>query len=473
MFMRALSVVPPPAPPLASSDDCGYPLREPFAAIALTLFALCIFAVCWLGRVGREAAPGTWPRRPWLVRCFVTSAVSRFLLLLLLGLLAPMGICDGAAFACGAIGEVGSGVAFGAAWSGSLLVLNFLMELRLAYINTESEAREEHVQTLRRCTTGGLLIGGCAIIAFRTVSIVNLVWHGGGGGACGVLAVHDPHSSWVGQACHAALTGAMMLLVVGFFLQPPLMLHLLVRLALLQWPRRGPGRMVLRWLLVILALILASAGRFVADVSTAMQLSWAMKFLRWTSEEGVAYFFLLGALPELMILAALGEEVHTTRFTKFGSVPWLLRVPISEVSIGAEVGEGAFARVYAGSWRGGAVALKRLKTDALIGPRAAAGRGPDGRPSREADALRRQALQRLEAELEAEAALLCKAALRHNHILRFIGLVVEPGPCPLLRPAPAPPRPPRGCTPRVYPPTVGRLLLHRPPQAAPAAPRCS
>ena len=48
-----------------------------------------------------------------------------------------------------------------------------------------------------------------------------------------------------------------------------------------------------------LALILASAGRFVADVSTAMQLSWAMKFLRWTSEEGVAYFFLLGALPEL------------------------------------------------------------------------------------------------------------------------------------------------------------------------------
>ena len=77
------------------------------------------------------------------------------------------------------------------------------------------------------------------------------------------------------------------------------MLHLLVRLALLQWPRRGPGRIVLRWLLVILALILASAGRFVADVSTAMQLSWAMKFLRWTSEEGVAYFFLLGALPEL------------------------------------------------------------------------------------------------------------------------------------------------------------------------------
>ena len=44
---------------------------EPFAAIALTLFALCIFAVCWLGRVGREAAPGTWPRRPWLVRCLI------------------------------------------------------------------------------------------------------------------------------------------------------------------------------------------------------------------------------------------------------------------------------------------------------------------------------------------------------------------------------------------------------------------
>ena len=341
----------------------------------------------------------------------------------------------------------------------------FLMELRLAYINSEPEARDENVQSLRWWCGFGLILGCLLIFIFRGLSFWDVYLENNVPElSCKTALVHDPDFSWMGQACHAALTGSSTLLLLGLFLQPPFFLMLMLRLALLQWPRRGPARTVARWLAVVVALITASAGLFSVDAATAMQLPWAAHILRWNDEQGVIFFFFFGALPELVMLAALGEEVHTTRFTKFGSVPWLLRVPLNEVSIGAELGEGAFSRVYAGSWRGGAVALKRLKTEGLIvrhgvhgipgvpgvhgmqahRPRGSGAAAVAAAPADAAAAYAAQAqlartaraahvahvarcvaaLERLEIELETEAAMLCKTALRHPNVLRFIGLVV-------------------------------------------------
>ena len=67
-------------------------------------------------------------------------------------------------------------------------------------------------------------------------------------------------------------------------------------------------------------------------------------------------------VPDLVVLAALGEQVHTTRFNRFGSVPWLLRVPKDEVSLAAQLGEGSFGQVYAAAWRG-TVASSPLQLD--------------------------------------------------------------------------------------------------------------
>ena len=73
------------------------------------------------------------------------------------------------------------------------------------------------------------------------------------------------------------------------------------------------------------------------------------------------YYTLLEALPSAVVTLALGEQVHATSFNRFGSVPWSLRVPRSEVVLGATLGEGSFGVVFAASWRGRAVAVS-LKT---------------------------------------------------------------------------------------------------------------
>ena len=53
-------------------------------------------------------------------------------------------------------------------------------------------------------------------------------------------------------------------------------------------------------------------------------------------------------------------QVHATSFNRFGSVPWSLRVPRSEVVLGATLGEGSFGVVFAASWRGRAVAVSLM-----------------------------------------------------------------------------------------------------------------
>ena len=40
-------------------------------------------------------------------------------------------------------------------------------------------------------------------------------------------------------------------------------------------------------------------------------------------------------------LSGLGEQVETIAFNRFGSVPWSLRVPRSEVALGQVLGEGS------------------------------------------------------------------------------------------------------------------------------------
>ena len=128
------------------------------------------------------------------------------------------------------------------------------------------------------------------------------------------------------------------------------------------------------------------------------------------------YFALLEALPSALVTLALGEQVHATSFNRFGSVPWSMRVPRSEVLLGAALGEGSFGIVFAASWRGRAVAVKRLKT---------AGLGGSG-----AGALAGAELLRLQDRIECEATLMSR--LRHPHVVRLLGLLVEPEHVPCI-----------------------------------------
>ena len=128
------------------------------------------------------------------------------------------------------------------------------------------------------------------------------------------------------------------------------------------------------------------------------------------------YFALLEALPSALVTLALGEQVHATSFNRFGSVPWSMRVPRSEVLLGAALGEGSFGIVFAASWQGRAVAVKRLKT---------AGLGGSG-----AGALAGAELLRLQDRIECEATLMSR--LRHPHVVRLLGLLVEPEHVPCI-----------------------------------------
>ena len=153
------------------------------------------------------------------------------------------------------------------------------------------------------------------------------------------------------------------------------------------------------------------------------------------------YFTLLEALPSAVVTLALGEQAHTSRtppqpqtaqiplppplplafaptltrgqgqvhatsFNRFGSVPWSLRVPRSEVLLGATLGEGSFGVVFAASWQGRAVAVKRLKTAGFRGD--------------ETGALAGAELLRLQDRIECEATLMSR--LRHPHVVRRPGL---------------------------------------------------
>lgn len=172
---------------------------------------------------------------------------------------------------------------------------------------------------------------------------------------------------------------------------------------------------MLRWGVATGAVFVSLAVRAAADV-------WQVVF-EPSSEALVSrplymllYFTLLEALPSAVVTLALGEQVHATSFNRFGSVPWSLRVPRSEVLLGATLGEGSFGVVFAASWRGRAVAVKRLKTAGLGG--------------NEAGALAGAELLRLQDMIECEATLMSR--LRHPHVVRLLGLLIEPEHVPSL-----------------------------------------
>lgn len=346
----------------------------------------------------RRDSPGQWVLRRFMTGCMLLAAIARLCMIILLGVVTPMGYCENTyalAVTCHVFAVVMPGVAFIAAWSSSMLVLLFLSELRLAYMNV---LPGKHARILRIATVLFIVLGSVTSMMWRMVPWPQMASSQSASGDASL-----PQDDAV-EAVHAALTLSELVLALVFFLAPPNFLRSLVRQARLQSGFRGIPAVILRWLVVIFSLLIASAGRAAVEIFSASNAAWAREALSWSTRLGAFTFFVVGQLPDLLILLALSSAVHTTRFSKFGAVPWLLRVPIGEVSFGRSLGEGAFASVFLGTWQGTAVALKRLKTHGL---------SPTDRDA-------------LQHELETEAALLSKEVLRHRNIVNFIGLVVDP-----------------------------------------------
>ena len=170
------------------------------------------------------------------------------------------------------------------------------------------------------------------------------------------------------------------------------------------------GCLKLRWAFAYAGVSTCLAGRAVYNYQAWGDDSWSHEQeMQKQAFRSFLYFSLLEALPSVLVLAALGEQLHHTSFNRFGSVPWALRVPIYEVVLGAPLGEGSFGVVWAGSWRGRPIALKRLR--------------PFHLPDIE--------MLRLERMLESEATLMSKLA-PHPNVVRFLGLVIDPHAPPAL-----------------------------------------
>ena len=130
--------------------------------------------------------------------------------------------------------------------------------------------------------------------------------------------------------------------------------------------------------------------------------------------------------PSAVVLLALGEQVETIAFNRFGSVPWSLRVPRAEVALGQVLGEGSYGVVYSASWRGRAVAVKRLKTAgmALGGVATAgggvAGAGGGGELVTQQRELGGEELRRLQEVVETEATIMSRGRWQSlSSVLRY------------------------------------------------------
>ena len=111
-----------------------------------------------------------------------------------------------------------------------------------------------------------------------------------------------------------------------------------------------------------------------------------------------------GLVPQELALRTAVKPTAAGTNRVVGEDSWLLRVPLAEIDFHAPIAHGAFASVFEGRWQGAPVALKRLKTRGMAA----------------------SAVLSLQEELETEAALLSKEALRHRNIVTFLGLVVDP-----------------------------------------------
>ena len=360
-----------------TAPGCGHTLPLEVSSLAVAAYAGSALFIAYRARCCRVSARRSWPLRQYLIHSMLLASTCRLLLLIVLGLMVPFRLCDRIPRTCHAAAVLLPGLAFAGACSSSMLTLLFVAELRLSYLACAPEARDVTVRKLRRVTVAATCIGCGAVVLIRIVRWPPM--HG----TCGFGSRLPP----LGQAVHAVVTGGLFLAVVVFIMQPPFFVTSLIRLARTQRGSAAMAQVLIRWLLVLISLLTASAGRFVFDMLTAFNVPWAVDLLRWNLPEGVLYFFVSGTGPELLIALALSSAVHTTAFSKNGAVPWACHVPLDEVAFGEELGAGSFATVFAGSWGSRRVALKQLRC-------------PRGLGSEERG--------QLQEAMETEAALLCK-----------------------------------------------------------------
>ena len=376
-------------------------LPTPYSYLAGVAYGAAVLVCMWahfrrwaylsfadIARCRPRRAPGTWPLHRWMTGTMLLASTCRLVMLFLVGLIEPSGGCANVRAVCHAVAVVVPGIAFASAWSSSLLVLLFLSELRTAYMSVQ----QTRSYMLRQVAVAVAIFGTIFTLVIRMVPWPPM----------STIPGEKAHlkSKW-SEASHTLLTGFELLFVLALFFKRPFFLPSLLRVARV---RGQATNQVLRWVLVIIALLIASAGRFLFELVFALEVSWARNMLQWQNPLGTAYFFCFGNLPDLLVILALTDAVTITRFSRHGAVPWLLRIQLSEVDLADELGRGSFASVYLGSWRGAPVAVKRLRTHGLSACEVA----------------------ELQQDLEGEAALLSKEVLRHRHIVTFIGLLVDP-----------------------------------------------
>lgn len=193
----------------------------------------------------RRAVPGTWALRRCMTGSMLLASISRLIMVVLLGVVQPLGDCDRShqtMVACHALAVVVPAIAFSAAWSSSLLVLLFLTELRLAYTNVLPGSRKKRLRIAVAC----VIVVGCScslvvrMVPWPRMSVEHEVLDNatavGGAGGVGYLG-GESDTGYAGvmlrsdssEGFNAVLTLSEFVLVLALFLAPPNFLLSLVR----------------------------------------------------------------------------------------------------------------------------------------------------------------------------------------------------------------------------------------------------
>ncbi|KAL1507107.1 hypothetical protein AB1Y20_007963 [Prymnesium parvum] len=386
--------------PYEGADDDWKGLSYAVATSAAYSLAFVVIYYLHVRVFSRSGSQG-WALRRWLFACLCLSTLSR-------ATMAPLSI---RAIRCAGGPSVQmmtrvliaqtTAMGFWGNWASYVLLVLFFEEVNRSTSLDHPERREVQTQRLRRFV--------CVFICVTGLACIGLSY-------CRYLQASCTSSADFSHDAYDFLTSTLLASTCFFFVfcSAPQAFGVFTHctkhpakstLKALQCSLSSRGMLKLRWAWAYIAVAICLAGRAGYNlVESAAGSDGPDSDVVDRERRYFLYFTLLEALPSVLVLATIGEQVHFTSFNQFGSIPWSLRVPVDEVVLGAPLGEGSFGAVWSGSWRGRTVALKRLRSYIL--------------PQEEA-------LQ-LQLTLEREATLMSKLP-PHPNVVRFLGLVTQPG----------------------------------------------
>ena len=375
-------------------------MYDQYYAVSVATSVAYVVSALVIWQITLKTVPLAWSMQRWVVRLMVTSCLCRAAEFSMQHRSVLCAEDHGLKTASRVVIVLLQGTGFATNFAGCSLLTLFFEEVRRSISMTEHSKRQRSVARLRSAILRSLLVFSVLVLtAALLIALGPSYWDFPGSHQ------HDPHlhcmfwliPTWQLGPYYLLHISSLVVVVVCFIRaasssvlhacsQPKSYLHLRWTLALLCFGLTTIGRAAFSTVAVLTSIV---------DDSTPLKLMSAVRTL-------TIYFVGLEALPAVITIGALGEQLSFTSFNRFGTVPWALRVPVGRLIPSSYLGQGAFGLVYSASLYGRMVAVKRLKTLAFQST---------------------VEVRRLTDALECEATLLSQ--LQHPNVVRFIGLAFE------------------------------------------------